>query len=578
MTCLKETETRPQITSRRLDGYASKCMRIGIIGGGLGGLSTALALQNAGFENVVVYECDAHFTSRRDGYGLTLTYNPKGPLAQLGILEELSRLDAPSRCHYVFDPQGHVLGYYGNAFLTNKRGGLGKRRNLRVPRQAVRKIMLNKLRPNTVQWSKRLVHYTDHDNEEKSAKSGVTVIFDDGTNDHLDLLVGADGVRSRLFQTTPAKYMGIFIILGITSDFCHSFLDEQGFYTLDGTRRLFTMPFEGSRMQDCLCEQASRRTMWQFSFRLEDKSQVTRLRKASSQELLDNVLNQTQDWHDPIRSMLLTTPLESVWGTGLMDRVPLPTHSKGQTSRVVVLGDAFHAMSPFKGQGANQALTDGPLLVSWLQKAHFQPALLGFEREMAQRTHATVLASREAAQVLHSPAALLHTEDFVGVNPNSIPTLVNELKSRKIGAHLGSHLDEEILSVIQELKYAWTKESKKYQDLTHEAQNLILTSAALGDLATLRQCSKKFHPCCFDSLRTPDRGESCLFLAAKYGHGHMVQWLLAECAVTCDAIDNFGTSPLDVAITGGHSEIVTVISKYPKIHAITHSNIDSHIP
>ena len=56
-----------------------------IIGGGLGGLATALALQKKNIE-CQVFERDKEISTRRQGYGLTLTNNVKGPLAQLVIL------------------------------------------------------------------------------------------------------------------------------------------------------------------------------------------------------------------------------------------------------------------------------------------------------------------------------------------------------------------------------------------------------------------------------------------------------------------------------------------------------------
>lgn len=114
---------------------------IAIIGTGPASLSTALSLQKAGFCEITIYERDTHFTARKDGYGLTLTYNPSGasskssssaniqaPLSLLGILEELARRDCPSRAHYVFDSTGKILGYYGNIF--RKGHGYGQRGNL----------------------------------------------------------------------------------------------------------------------------------------------------------------------------------------------------------------------------------------------------------------------------------------------------------------------------------------------------------------------------------------------------------------------------------------------------------------
>lgn len=89
-------------TKRRRKARLDKDARIAIIGSGLGGLGAALSLEQAGFTNVVIYERDVSPSSRREGYGLTLTYNPKGPLAQMGLLDQVAQRDCPSRSHYIF--------------------------------------------------------------------------------------------------------------------------------------------------------------------------------------------------------------------------------------------------------------------------------------------------------------------------------------------------------------------------------------------------------------------------------------------------------------------------------------------
>jgi len=77
--------------------------KIAICGGGLGGLATLLSFLHSlpPTFSFFLYEKDDNLTSRTTGYGLTLTYNPKGPLAKLGVLELVAVMDCPSRSHYV---------------------------------------------------------------------------------------------------------------------------------------------------------------------------------------------------------------------------------------------------------------------------------------------------------------------------------------------------------------------------------------------------------------------------------------------------------------------------------------------
>ena len=83
-------------------------------------------------------------------------------------------------------------------------------------------------------------------------------------------------------------------------------------------------------------------------------------------------------------------------------------------SRVTLLGDASHPMSPFKGQGANQALLDGIAVAKALRKSDLcggqvplHEALAGFEEESLRRGARKAIASREAVELLHSEHALV---------------------------------------------------------------------------------------------------------------------------------------------------------------------------
>ena len=81
--------------------------RVGIVGGGIGGLAAALALARRGFQ-VRVFEKDERFLSRKQGYGLTLQ---QGGLALrcLGVSDAIAQASSWSQSHFVFDSQGEVV-------------------------------------------------------------------------------------------------------------------------------------------------------------------------------------------------------------------------------------------------------------------------------------------------------------------------------------------------------------------------------------------------------------------------------------------------------------------------------------
>jgi 2-polyprenyl-6-methoxyphenol hydroxylase-like FAD-dependent oxidoreductase len=414
-------------------------------------------------------------------------------------------------------------------------------------------------------------------------------------------------------KNTDLSYLGIMIVLGITKDFFHPLLDERGFYTLDGEHRLFTMPFEGCRITDL--EQlnisfddnidsssnsssspitsnmnsnnttasgddnkttpknpTTRRYMWQLSYKLSSLEEATSLSQNGSQALLDEVLKRTKKWHNPVQEMMKSTPMETIWGTPLMDRQPNLIHDKLMKElynssdfgrmplRTIVLGDSIHAMSPFKGQGCNQALMDGPLLSSWFEKSTIDSAIKGFMREMVQRTNKKVTASREAAKFLHSEQVLSNEEDFAGVRKDSIQLLLQTLEKRNIGAHLGAKLDEKVSEIIKELDIYQEEVSMQEEIDCSEEQKIALKLAANSDTAAIRILSMS-HPNAIRIAKDDKTQETCLHLAAKSGCYHTCKWLLSEASVDVNAIDSNGHSPLDAAKIGGNPQIVSLISK-----------------
>ena len=117
-------------------------------------------------------------------------------------------------------------------------------------------------------------------------------------------------------------------------------------------------------------------------------------------------------WHQPLVSLLEATGTNNISGHPAYDRDPyVPMESSTSSCRVVFMGDAGHPMSPFKGQGANQALLDAISLSraiassnlsplsslsssSLSKKRSYKEALREYEVEMSRRSSVKVLKSR----------------------------------------------------------------------------------------------------------------------------------------------------------------------------------------
>ena len=149
-----------------------KCGQIVVVGGGIGGAAVAVALQNKGFD-VVVLEADPSFDSRKQGYGLTI--QGYGSTTQtLGI--ELARDDAPSTSHYTFSHAGEILGFFGEAFGSTSKDrkesqSVSSGRFIHIPRQLLRKRIVEKLHPGTIRWNSKLKGFTCSTKANKSKKN-----------------------------------------------------------------------------------------------------------------------------------------------------------------------------------------------------------------------------------------------------------------------------------------------------------------------------------------------------------------------------------------------------------------------
>ncbi|MCS4237973.1 FAD-dependent monooxygenase [Myroides odoratus] len=143
--------------------------------------------------------------------------------------------------------------------------------------------------------------------------------------------------------------------------------------------------------------------------------------------------------HDPIPQIIQATLPAKISGYPVYDRALLTPENWKEKDAITLLGDAAHPMSPFKGQGANQALLDALLLArmitkgcaatSWRENGLRTTVLNDFEAAMFTRSAEKVKGSAQAAQLLHSAFVLEECDQPKGSAVKSKKTSV-ELKTK----------------------------------------------------------------------------------------------------------------------------------------------------
>lgn len=382
---------------------------VAIIGAGIGGVALAVACLHRGI-SFTIYERDKSFTDRSQGYGLTLQQASKA-IKGFGLFSLKEAV--VSTKHIVHTSDGNIIGEWGlRKWLPSDTKKQAKHSNLHISRQALRNDLLNQLDENNkVQWGYQLVDF-------KESENNIDLNFQVNgkiKNVQTDILVGADGIRSSVRklllgeEIAPLRYLDCMVILGICKlnaleNTKSPLLDGATvFQTANGKERIYMMPYSKEAI------------MWQLSFPISEAA-AKEISKKGKNSLKEEAIQRT-NWHTPIPEIIKATLESEISGYPVYDREILATELLKTGKNITLIGDAAHPMSPFKGQGANQALLDALSLAreitkkctkssNWKEIGIRKSVLNDFESEMIIRSATKVKDSAEAAKFLHTEIAL----------------------------------------------------------------------------------------------------------------------------------------------------------------------------
>lgn len=350
-------------------------MRAVIVGGGVAGASTALALSEVGIESVVVERRSASATDV--GSYLTIAPNGLSALDALGALELVESEGFRSRNNIMYGATGRKLGqvslgrpvHDGLTALTLKRSRLTSRLLEEAERRGI-----------VVHRGAPIVSLTCQDERE----TGVSATLADGTRLTGDLLVGADGVHSQVRraldpQAPAARYVGLTNFGGITRDTpLAAELEPETWHFVFGRSAFFgAHPTPAGDV------------VWFVNVPEPAISRERRIATTPEQwrQRLVSLLDRDAG---PAADLVRDGTLELA-GDNTYDLPHVRTWTRGAA---VLVGDAVHAPSPSSGQGASMALEDAVSLARALREhdgAQAIPAALtAYERSRRGRVERIV--------------------------------------------------------------------------------------------------------------------------------------------------------------------------------------------
>jgi salicylate hydroxylase len=366
-------------------------LNIAIVGAGLGGLTTAAALNLLGYE-VHVYEQAAELGEI--GAGLSLPPNSTRVLEYLGLKDALADFgNIPARTIVKHFKSGEVL-------LTRPRERYFEKYGCNyyfTHRADVHDLLVKLVQEN----NPRGIH-TDHaviDVAEQG--SGVELQFSNGKTATADILIGCDGihsvVRDKLFEPEPpyfthqVAYRSLVpwdqLAADVRVDLAS--IDDSAVMTVGPDHWINLYPARRNEMVNCVAMV---------------KTSVWEEEGWSNRADIAEILTEFAEFHDEVQAVLRAIPPSTSYKWGMFVRKSLSRWSAG---RVSLLGDAAHGMLNFLGQGAAMAIEDGMVLARCIKDSgdHLE-AFARYEQARVARTHLVQVESDA-----RGPRLQTHTPD-----------------------------------------------------------------------------------------------------------------------------------------------------------------------
>lgn len=347
-----------------------------IIGGGIGGLCTAVSLQKQGL-SVQVYEASASF--RPVGAGIGIGSNAMQALMEIGVGKEVFANGYVLHSQLFQNEHGRTLNSIDFSMLKEK----FDQENITIHRVDLHRTFLDALDPHTINYSKKCIFV-------EQTQDKVHAFFEDGTTATADLLIAADGIHSPIRQqlipgSTP-RYAGYTCWRGMTEN--RGRVTEYTSTELWSTKGRFGMaPLKNGQVYWFACISTPERN-----------PTYQNLKPTEIADLFNH-------FPEVVPDIIRGTAAEHILHHDIYDIKPLSQFSFG---RIILLGDAAHATTPNMGQGAGQAIEDAlALSKGFRQYKDLEKVRTLYEEERIKHTKKVIRLSRQIGAATQLRSRLL---------------------------------------------------------------------------------------------------------------------------------------------------------------------------
>jgi 2-polyprenyl-6-methoxyphenol hydroxylase-like FAD-dependent oxidoreductase len=367
-------------------------MKIAIIGGGIGGLCTALALVRAGFEPEVYEQAPALLEV---GAAIAVWPNAMRVLQKLGCGDEILKRAGIIRQVRWLDYDGKIFRHID--FPETDAPAIA------LHRADLQRTLLQALPEKLVWLGKKFEGYQNEDGALRAS-------FADGATVSCDVLIGADGLHSRAREQAlgdgPPIFRGYTVWRGITPS------------TPDELKPSTAMEIFGRGQRFGIGPVGLGRTGWWATANEPEET----LEDASEHQ--SKLLSLFDGWYSPVLELIKATPSTAILRNSTYDRPPVRKWNDGN---IILIGDAAHPTTPNLGQGGCMAIEDAAVLAGCLSRCK--------DANQALRNFAGIRYARTAAITRYSLryGAIGQTENSRAVRlRNRVLSMMPERLSRKL--------------------------------------------------------------------------------------------------------------------------------------------------